>query len=303
MSNSKYVVYTRLSPNYSSRQGTKIDTITIHHMAGNLSLATVGAIFSSGAREASSNYAVDTQGRVGLYVDESNRAWTSSNGANDRRAVTIEVANDEIGGDWHVSDTALNATIDLCVDICKRNGIKKLNYTGDTSGNMTKHCWFAPTACPGTYLGGKFDYIAKEVNKKLNNAEPDPVKKLDVDGLFGVQSVTVMQQWLGTYADGIISDQLTYCRQYFPNILSVDFGWGGSAMVLAFQKFLYKEGYKIDRDGYIGQETVKAWQSWLNKTRKAKLDVDGIFGELSAKAMQTFLNTTIKSGTVTKLSR
>ena len=33
-----------------------------------------------------------------------------------------------------VSDKALKATIELCVDICKRNGIKKLNYTGDKSG-------------------------------------------------------------------------------------------------------------------------------------------------------------------------
>lgn len=171
MSNSKLVNYTRLSPNCSSRGGAKIDRITIHHMAGNLSVETCGSVFAPSSRQASSNYGVDSKGRVGLYVPESKRAWTSSSSANDRRAVTIEAANDQVGGNWHVSDKALAKTIELCVDICRRNGIKKLNYTGDTSGNLTKHCWFANTNCHGPYLGSKFPYIACEVNKSLANAK------------------------------------------------------------------------------------------------------------------------------------
>lgn len=87
---------------------------------------------------------------------------------------TIEVANDEYGGNWHVSDVALQKTIDLCVDICQRNGIKRLNYTGDTSGNLTKHEWFAKTDCPGPYLGSKFPYIADEVNKRLGGQHIKP---------------------------------------------------------------------------------------------------------------------------------
>lgn len=173
MSNSSLVNYTALSPNYDPRNGTKIDKITIHHMAGNLSVETCGRIFADGSREASSNYGIGTDGRVGMYVEEKNRSWCSSNRANDMRAVTIEVANDQIGGEWHVSDTALNKLIDLCVDICKRNGIAKLNYTGDTSGNLTMHCWFVATACPGPYLKSKFPYIAEQVNKKLQPA-PTP---------------------------------------------------------------------------------------------------------------------------------
>lgn len=295
MSNSSMVVYRRMSPNYSSRYGTKIDTITIHHCAGVLSLETIGNIFSSGAREASANYGVDSQGRIGQYVDEANRAWTSSNGANDRRAVTIEVSNSKAGGDWPVSDKALQATIDLCVDICKRNGIKKLNYTGDTSGNLTMHCWFAATACPGPYLKSKFPYIAEQVNKKLGSKEePTPAARLDVDGLFGELSTTAMQKWLGTYPDGIISDQLSYLRKYWTNILSVEYGDGGSPMVQTFQAYLNKQiKANLEADGYLGPETIKAWQKWLNKQGN-KLEVDGYFGYLSAKAMQTFLNTQIK---------
>lgn len=170
MSNSSLVSYKKLSPNCNKPRNHVIDTITIHHMAGNLSVETCGNIFARSSRQASSNYGIDSNGRVGLYVDEANRSWCSGNRANDHRAVTIEVANDQIGGDWHVSDKALSKLIDLCVDICKRNGIKKLNYTGDKTGNLTMHKWFQATTCPGPYLESKFPYIAEQVNKRLNAA-------------------------------------------------------------------------------------------------------------------------------------
>ena len=173
MSNSKLVSYTKISPNSTNPRNHKIDKITIHHMAGNLSVETCANVFQ-GSRQASSNYGVGTDGRVALYVDEANRAWTSSNRANDMRAVTIEVANDGGAPDWHVSDKALEATIALCVDICQRNGIAALNFTGDASGNLTMHKWFAATSCPGPYLESKFPYIAQEVNRRLNGAQPEP---------------------------------------------------------------------------------------------------------------------------------
>lgn len=179
MSNSKLVSYTKLSPNCNKPRNHKIDKITIHHMAGNLTVEQCGAIFARSTRSASSNYGVGTDGRVGMYVEECNRSWCSSSPENDHRAVTIEVANDLIGGNWHVSDTALATLIDLCVDICKRNGITKLNYTGDKTGNLTMHKWFAATACPGPYLESKFPYIAQEVNKRLSGGAVTPAKPSD----------------------------------------------------------------------------------------------------------------------------
>ncbi|WP_305138420.1 peptidoglycan recognition protein family protein [Dubosiella newyorkensis] len=168
MSNSALVNYRRLSPNCSSRNGSKIDKITIHHMAGNLSVETCGNVFAPASRQASSHYGIGSDGRVGQYVDESMRAWTSSSYDNDRRAVTIEVADDSGAPGWHVSDKALAKLIDLCTDICRRNGIKQLVYTGNASGNLTRHDFFAATNCPGPYLGSKFPYIAAEVNKRLS---------------------------------------------------------------------------------------------------------------------------------------
>ena len=155
--------------NYSKgRAGKKVIKITPHHMAGNLSIEACGRLWQTAGRRASSNYGIGTDGRIGCYVDEENRSWCSSSSANDNVAITVEVAND--GGantNWHVSDSAINSLINLMVDICKRYGIKKMNFTGNANGNLTLHKYFAQTSCPGPYLESKMPWIADQVNKKL----------------------------------------------------------------------------------------------------------------------------------------
>lgn len=169
MANSSLVSYTKISPNSSARTAP-ISKITIHHMAVvNGTLEGVGNTFANPSRQASSNYGIDSKGRIALYVDESRRAWTSSNRENDNVAITIEVANSSGAPDWKVSDAAYMALIALCVDICKRNNIKELVYTGDKSGNLTRHNMFANTVCPGPYLESRFSDIAERVNKELKN--------------------------------------------------------------------------------------------------------------------------------------
>lgn len=172
MTKSNLTNVTILTPNYDSRNGNKIDKITIHHMAGNLSAETCGYVFQN--VEASANYGVDSEGRIGCYVEEEYRAWSTANYDNDKRAINIEVANDEIGGNWHVSDKALESLINLCVDICKRYNFK-LIYDGTPNGSLTRHNMFMATVCPGPYLQSKFEYIAEEVNKRLEDKpEPEP---------------------------------------------------------------------------------------------------------------------------------
>jgi len=210
MINSSLVDFTLISPNSTNPRKDKIKKITIHHMAGNLSVEQCGKVFASKSRQASSNYGISSDGRVGLYVEEKNRAWTSSNRANDNMAVTIEVANDMVGGNWHVSDKALAKTIELCADICKRNGIEKLIFTGDASGNLTMHKYFAATGCPGPYLESKFPYIAEEVNKRLASAgkisEPDRI----VESLAERGIMTNTDLWLKK----LHADQNAYALAY-----------------------------------------------------------------------------------------
>lgn len=173
MSNSPLVNYTKLSPHCNKPRKAKIDTITIHHMAGNITVETCGQVFQT--RQASSNYGVDGKGRIGMYVEEANRSWASSSPENDHRAVTIEVANSGGAPDWPVNDKAYAALIELVADICKRNGIEKLVWSDFKSDrvnhkngcNMTVHQDFAATNCPGPYLLKKMPQIAADVNKKL----------------------------------------------------------------------------------------------------------------------------------------
>lgn len=173
MSNSSLVNYTKISPNRYSPRNHVIDTITIHCVVGQCSVETLGDIFAPSSRQASSNYGIGYDGRIGMYVEEKDASWCSSSASNDNRAVTIEVASDTTHP-YKVTDKAYNALIELVTDICKRNGIKKLLWKGDKSligqidkQNMTVHRWFANKACPGDYLYNLHSDIANKVNAKL----------------------------------------------------------------------------------------------------------------------------------------
>ena len=210
MSNSSLVDIVMLSPNSSPRTA-KIDTITIHHMATVSSAEACAASFLPTSRKASANSCIGNEGDVVLSVDESRRAWTSSNAANDNRAITIEVSNSERGGDWPVSDAALNKLLDLCEDICRRNGIERLNYTGDVSGNMTLHKWFASTACPGPYLEAKMPWIAEEVNRRLGTeapAEEKPIYRVQVGAFVTKDFAERLRDELreAGYADAFVTE-------------------------------------------------------------------------------------------------
>ena len=173
MSNSSLISYSQISPNRNSPRTEPISKITIHHMAGNLTLQSFGAMVVKTSRQMSANYAIDSQGNIGLFCPESDRSWCSSSPWNDHRAVTIEVANDGGEPDWHVSDAAIASLINLCVDICKRNGMTKLEYTGTKDGSLTTHRMFAATLCPGPYLLSKIPDIAQQVTAQLQNQETD----------------------------------------------------------------------------------------------------------------------------------
>ncbi len=173
--NSSLVSYTKLSPNHSGQRNHAIDTITIHCVVGQCSVQTLGAVFAPESRQASSNYGVGYDGKIGMYCEEKNRSWCSSSAANDHRAITIEVASDTTHP-YAVNAKAYAATLDLVTDICKRNGIKKLVWSTNKNDrvnhlngcNLTVHRDFANKSCPGDYLYERHDEIVAEVNKRLN---------------------------------------------------------------------------------------------------------------------------------------
>lgn len=187
MSNSKLISYTKISPNRTSPRNRKIDTVTIHCVVGQCSVETLGNIFAPTSRQASCNYGIGADGRIGMYCEEKDRSWCSSNAANDNRAITIEVASDT-KHPYAVNAKAYAALIDLLVDICKRNGIPRLVWSTSKADrvnhkngcNMTVHRDYANKSCPGEYLYSRHAQIASEVNKRLGSTDtrPQPEKVL-----------------------------------------------------------------------------------------------------------------------------
>lgn len=155
------------------RSGYKICKFTPHHMAGKLSAERCGELFQNPNRCASSNYGIGNDGTIVCYVDEDNRAYTSSSKNNDCQAITVEVSNSSGGGDWPISDAAWNSLIDLAVDVCTRYNFR-LEYTGTKTGSLTRHNMFAATSCPGPYLQSRFDELARIVNERLDGKKPEP---------------------------------------------------------------------------------------------------------------------------------
>ena len=175
--NSGLVAYKKLSPNHSGQRTHSIDRITPHCVVGQCSAEGLGDWFAQSSTQASSNYGIDKDGRVGLYVEEKNRSWCSSSNANDQRAVTIECASDTTEP-YAFRDAVYKKLVALCVDICKRNGKKKLIWFGDKDKTLnyspksdemvlTVHRWFANKSCPGNWMYAKMGDLASKVTAQL----------------------------------------------------------------------------------------------------------------------------------------
>lgn len=177
MSNSDLVSYTKISPNKNSPRNHKIDTITIHCTVAQCSVEALGELFGKSSQQASSNYGIGYDGRIGMYVEEKDRSWCSSSSSNDNRAVTIEVASNSYSP-YAINDKAYDSLIKLVTDICKRNGIKELKWSTNKNDrinhkngcNMTVHRDYSNKSCPGQYIYERLGKIASEVNQKLNSS-------------------------------------------------------------------------------------------------------------------------------------
>ena len=270
MSNSSLATYKRLTGNYDPRNH-KIDTITIHCYVGQVTAKQGCDYFYNTDREVSSNYVVGRDGSIGLSVEEKNRAWTSSSPSNDHRAITIETACDT-KAPYKVNNAAYNALINLCVDICKRNGIKKLVWSNNeydrinhrNGCNMTVHRDFASTDCPGKYLMERMADIANQVNKKLGAAattttKPTTTIKIDAPSEIGGNDMTRGYFRVGDRNEGVYTykQMLMLLKKKGIIAQSVDnneiFGAGTKT---ATKQVQLAAGITVD--GLAGPQTIRA---------------------------------------------
>lgn len=246
MSNSSLVDYTKISPNKTVNRTHVIDTITPHCVVGQVTVEALGDVFAQSSRRASSNYGIGKDGRIGMYVEEKDRSWCSSNAANDHRAVTIEIASDTTDP-YAITDAAYKATVKLCADICKRNGIKELKWKADKSligqvdkQNITVHRWFANKTCPGDYIYNRLGQIASEVNAILNSDSTTT----STTSTTSSTTVSAVDYSTGSYPDvpfavQVLIDNLNYrsapsmtgpivgqCTKGVYTIVEVSEGWG-----------------------------------------------------------------------------
>lgn len=192
--NSPLVVYTNLSPNHSGLRTHSIDRITPHCAVGQVTLEGLGEWFADPSTGASSNYCIDRDGRVGMFVEEKNRSWCSSSNANDQRAVTIECASDS-AEPFKFRRVVYQKLIQLCVDICRRNGKKKLLWLGDETSTfnycpapdemiLTVHRWFSNKSCPGNWMYARMGDLAKQVTAALSKDLYSPVPSQITEVLY-----------------------------------------------------------------------------------------------------------------------
>ena len=210
MSNSSLVSYTKLSPNHSGQRTHSIDRITPHCVVGQLSAESICGCFTSTSRQASCNYGIGTDGKIALCVEEKNRSWCSSSNANDQRAVTIECASD-LKEPYAMNSKVYTSLVNLCVDICKRNGKSKLLWLGDKDKTLnyspksnemvlTVHRWFANKSCPGNWLYARLGDLATEVTKKLGGSSDSSSTTTTTDTLYRVRKTWAdSKSQLGAY--------------------------------------------------------------------------------------------------------
>lgn len=210
MSNSPLVSYTKLSPNHSGQRTHAVDRITPHCVVGQCSVETLGNIFAPTSRQASCQYGIGVDGRVGMYVEEKNRSWCSSSNANDQRAITIECASDATHP-YAFNDTVYAKLIELCTDICKRYGKTKLLWFGDKTKTLnyepasnemvlTVHRWFANKSCPGDWMYARMGDLASKVTAKLGGSTGGNDKPVDNQVLYRVQT--------GAFANKVNADAM-----------------------------------------------------------------------------------------------
>lgn len=203
--NSSLACYERLSPNKTSPRRSPIKRLTPHCVAGNLSIETclgLSNFITARSPGASCNYAIGSDGRVGVGCLESNAAWTSSSSVNDNQAITFEISNSGGAPNWPMSSLAINSFIKIAIDICRFYGFKRVHYEDKPSNIVTKdqvekwiktwekpdemiitlHRWFSSTVCPGPYLISKLPDIVKKINSELSKVvNPYQIKiKADV---------------------------------------------------------------------------------------------------------------------------
>ena len=143
-----------------------------------------------------------------------------------------------------------------------------------------------------TRYQSQISWICRPKYTESSTVTPAPAanNKLAVDGQWGKTTTLKTQKVLGTAQDGIVSGQLTSCKQYLQGCSTsswkfVKYSANGSTMVKAIQRLV-----GVSADGKAGKNTVKAMQNFLNRKGFNCGTADGYMGAKTIKAWQNYIN-------------
>lgn len=263
--NSPLVDCVKMSPNHSGKRTHRIDHITPHCVVGQCSAERIGDCFPAG-REASCNYGIGYDGRVCLIVDEANRSWCTSSNANDQRAITIECASDSTHP-YAFKDACYKKLVKLCIDICQRNGIKKmlwinnkekaLNYEPKAGeGIFTVHRWYANKSCPGDWMYNRMGQLCDEVNAGLNGCSYNPSEQGTV---VNYQAKVIADDGLNCRIQPYVANNnliMTYPAGTILTITKEQNGWGYTGTGWVSLDYVEKIQNTVEGDDYMTRDQI-----------------------------------------------
>ena len=263
--NSPLVDCVKMSPNHSGKRTHRIDRITPHCVVGQCSAERIGDCFPAG-REASCNYGIGYDGRVCLIVDEANRSWCTSSNANDQRAITIECASDSTHP-YAFKDACYKKLVKLCIDICQRNGIKKmlwinnkekaLNYEPKAGeGIFTVHRWYANKSCPGDWMYNRIGQLCDEVNAGLNGGSYNPPEQ---GAVVNYQAKVIADDGLNCRIQPYVANNnliMTYPAGTILTITKEQNGWGYTGTGWVSLDYVEKIQNTVEGDDYMTRDQI-----------------------------------------------
>lgn len=160
------------SPNhYTGRQGYGVTHITLHIMVGYL--AGTDSTFANPSSQSSAHYGVGATGEIHQYVAETDGSYSDANYASNCSTISIEHEGGMADGAV-CTQACIDASAQLCADIARRYGWKKLWHDG-LRGNVWLHREIPGTdhaACPDLAPNGlPFQQVIDKANNLLEGKE------------------------------------------------------------------------------------------------------------------------------------
>lgn len=153
-----------------SRGGDPINGVVIHHVAGTNGLSYVA---NANSRNSHPTYHIDRNGKVTGIVHPDRRPYSTA-GRPDTEAVTFEIDNSAVGGNWPISDASLNALIDVIVWHALQSPRKGHGFAKNIPGKAQNeffiawHQQYVATACPGPYVISMLDHIVAQCRARYD---------------------------------------------------------------------------------------------------------------------------------------